>query len=134
MPGPVPKRSEERRRRNKTGVEQAPAVGDVEVPDVDESWHPIAQRWYLSLASSGQSQFFEPSDWESAQYVAEAMSINLSASRFSAQLFASVWSAMGELLSTEGARRRARLEIEREVDEPEGVTAIDDYRRRLAEG
>lgn len=137
MPGPVPKRSSERRRRNKASdVESVEFAGVVEAPPADEEWHPIARSWYESLAESGQSQFYEPSDWAHARYVAEAMSVNLSASRFSAQLFASVLSGMTELLTTEGARRRARVEIARELgDESDApVTAMDDYRKRLAGG
>jgi hypothetical protein len=42
---------------------------------------------------------------------------------------------MSELLVTEGARRRVRLEIERKAasakDAAKSVTAIDEYRRRL---
>lgn len=130
MPGPVPKRSSERRRRNKGNpVETVEAIGAVEVPAADENWHPIARRWYDSLQESGQARFYEPSDWHSAQYVAEAMSRNLVNERFSAQLFAAVMSGMTELLTTEGARRRARLEIEREQSEHEApVMALDDYR------
>lgn len=138
--GPVPKRSSERRRRNKPeGAEvtsvPAPEVDPVNCPPADESWHQIARDWYDSLAKSGQAVFYEPSDWATARYVAEAMSRGLQASRFSAQLFAAVSSAMTELLTTEGARRRARLEIERgkpgEDEKPAGVTALDDYRTAL---
>jgi hypothetical protein len=78
--------------------------------------------------------FYEPSDWATAQYVAEAMSRGLESPRFSAQLFAAVSSAMTELLTTEGARRRARLEIERgpvQDKEPAAVTALSDYRLSL---
>ena len=138
--GPVPKRSSERRRRNKPeGVEvtsvPVPEPELVECPPADESWHQIARDWYDSLAKSGQVVFYEPSDWATAKYVAEAMSRGLQGSRFSAQLFAAVSSAMTELLTTEGARRRARLEIERgkpgESEKPAGVTALDDYRTAL---
>jgi|SRR5690606_4558217 len=136
--GPIPKRSEERRRANKPEgpelVTIAPVVGVVECPPADESWHPIAREWYDSLAVSAQSRFYEPSDWATARYVAEAMSRGLQSSRFSAQLFAAVSSAMTELLTTEGARRRARMEIERvgvKDDKPAEVTALDDYRAAL---
>lgn len=137
--GPVPKRSSERRRRNKPdGVEvtSVPATeSSAECPPADEAWHQIARDWYESLAESGQAVFYEPSDWATARYVAEAMSRGLQSSRFSAQLFAAVSSAMTELLTTEGARRRARLEIERgklgEDEKPAGVTALDDYRSAL---
>lgn len=137
--GPVPKHSSERRRRNKPEGPEVTAVsvegGAVEQPPASEEWHEIARDWYRSLAESGQARFYQPSDWQTARYVAEAMSRNLSAGRFSAQLFAAVSSAMTELLTTEGARRRARLEIERqgsgEDRKPAGVTALDDYRDAL---
>jgi hypothetical protein len=137
--GPVPKRSSERRRRNaESQVETAPPVVDeVLIPEPSESWHPTATAWYVSLAESGQSQFFEPSDWHAAHYVAEAMSRNLAQGfRMSSQMFAAVWSAMGDLLSTEASRRRVRLEIERggEPPVPAGVSALADYRKRAAGG
>lgn len=132
--GPVPKRQSQRRRQNKPEkTDQVKAHGKVAVPEVSETWHPVAKDWFKSLAESGQAQFFEPSDWQGARFVAEAMTENLNAGRFSAQLFASVWTAMGELLTTEGSRRRVRLEIERETGDPDeeaAVAAIDDYRRR----
>lgn len=137
--GPVPKRSSERRRRNKPEGAEVTTVPvaeqQVECPPADDSWHQIARDWYDSLAKSGQAVFYEPSDWATARYVAEAMSRGLQASRFSAQLFAAVSSAMTELLTTEGARRRARLELERGgkgEEKPAGVTVLDDYRDALA--
>ena len=137
--GPVPKRSSERRRRNKPEGGEITSVsvraGTVEQPPVSEEWHPIAKDWYGSLAQSGQARFYGPSGWQTARYVAEVMSRNLEASRFSAQLFAAVSSAMTELLTTEGARRRARIELERngavDVDEDAAVIALDEYQRRL---
>lgn len=136
--GPVPKRTTERRRRNKSeGAEVTTVTAakqHVECPPAHDSWHPIARDWYDSLAKSGQAVFYEPSDWATARYVAEAMSRGLESSRFSAQLFAAVSSAMTELLTTEGARRRARLEIERggkSEEKPASVTALDDYRDAL---
>jgi hypothetical protein len=47
MPGPVPKRSTERRRRNK--AEQPTEVvllepGTVDIPEPDSAWHPVATR------------------------------------------------------------------------------------------
>ena len=97
----------------------------------DPGWHPTARDWFLSLKDSGQSEWYEPSDLATARYVAEAMSRNLESSRFSAQLFAAVMSGMTELLTTEGARRRARIELERTVeqDEPASVAIMAKYRR-----
>lgn len=63
------------------------------------------------------------------------MTRNLKAPRFSAQMFGAIWSAMDDLLTTESARRRARVEVQRgasDEEEKPGVTAIKDYRKRLA--
>ncbi|WP_083462521.1 hypothetical protein [Kitasatospora griseola] len=114
--GPVPKRSDQRRRRNADEVEIATAPSahpdGSTAPEADPTWHPIAARWYDALASSGQSFFFEPSDWAQAAYVAEAMSRNLNqGQRLSGQLFAAVVAAASDLLTTEGARRRLRIEL-----------------------
>lgn len=137
-PGPPPKRSEERRRRNKVAQpDRVIVAGEVLVPDPDPDWHPIAADWYSSLAQSGQSEFYEPSDWAAARMVAEAMSRNLGQGlRFSGQLFSQVWSAMGDLLTTEGARRRFRVEVERQGagTEPEAdpeLALLDAYREAL---
>lgn len=58
------------------------------------------------------------------------MSRNLTQGRFSAQLFQSVPSGMTDLLTTEGARRRARLELEREsgADNPREAARVTLYR------
>ena len=39
--------------------------------------HPAARRWFESLAESGQSAFYEPSDWATAYVLAETMSREL---------------------------------------------------------
>lgn len=122
-----------RSKEEKAAVTKAPGALEVPVPEPDEGWHPIARGWYEALAESGQSRFYEPSDWAAAQYAAEAMSRNLEAGRFSAQMFAAVWSAMNDLLTTEGDRRRVRMELQRPTagEGNEGVTVLDDYRAAL---
>lgn len=140
--GPVPKRSNQKHGHRsqaemdeyeKVTVDAPPAV----MPDPEESWHQIAKDWYTALKDSGQSKFYEPSDWATARYLAEAMSRNLAAGRFSGQLFAAIMSGMSSLLVTEGDRRRVKLELERtgaleDPDELASVTAISDWQRRLA--
>lgn len=129
--GPIPERAENRRRRNKTNTQSDTVFGEVEVPPADDNWHPIAFDWYTSLIKSGQSKYFEPSDWMAAQLLAHEMTRMLAA-RCSANMFAAVWSAMGDLLTTEGERRRARLEITRKTAAPAAplavVTSLDRYR------
>src|SRR5690242_6765714 len=129
--GPVPKRSDQRRRRNKPeGGEITKAAGaeKVAVPRADADWHPVAKRWFNSLAKSGQSRFYEPSDWATAFLIAESMSrdllpqvvgvtdkgevvrdtIPLKGASLGAYL-----RAFSTLLTTEGDRRRMKLELER---------------------
>ena len=132
---PAPKRSSERRRRNKESRPDKVAMpGGVKPPAASAKWHPIAKGWFNSLKESGQAQYFEPSDWQAARYVAEVMTKHLSRPQPSAQLFSGIWSAMTDLLTTEASRRRVRMEVDREpaADGPAaGVTALDDYRRVL---
>jgi hypothetical protein len=138
--GPIPKRSAERRRRNKDdgpAIAQAPS-GPVDVPDLpepDPNWHDIATDWYLSLQQSGQAAFYQASDWATARYAAELMSRLLSTDRApNGQLVAALNSVMGSLLTTEGDRRRARIELERQPAVkavPASVTAISDYRSSI---
>lgn len=134
--GHTPKRSSQRMgHRTKAelaAVDKVSVPGAVEVPAESDEWHPIALDWFRSLAESGQARFLEPSDWQAARYVAEVMTRNLNADRFSAQLFANVFSAMESLLTTEASRRRVKMEIERgdpggtEQDSP--VAQLDEYR------
>lgn len=129
--GPIPKRSAERRRRNKPEIapKKVAVSGEVKIPAASKDWHPLAKRWYQSLKGSGQAQFYEPSDWAVAGIVAEVLSRNLQqGQRMSSQMFAAVMSTMGSLLTTEGDRRRVRLEIERQVSEPATVSVLDEYR------
>lgn len=139
--GPIPKRTEERRRTNKDdgpGLIKAPSGAPADLPDLpdaDPLWHPIATDWYLSLRESGQAAFYQPSDWAVARYAADLMSKVLMSERGpNGQLVAALNSVMSSLLTTEGDRRRARMELERK---PAGkqtsasVTAIADYRSSI---
>lgn len=121
--GPVPTRSDQRRRQNKNpeGIDTVKAPGfHAEQPTADELWHTMARDWYESLATSGQARWYQPSDWQTARVWAELLSRQLSSGRPSAQMVAAWQQAATELLTTEGARRRARIELEAPaVDEDE---------------
>lgn len=160
--GPPPKRSTQRRRTNKptTPITEAPGAPEVPIPAADERWHPIARRWYESLARSGQSAFYEPSDWATAVIIAESISRDLNplplidvegravldedgkpvtrrlplrGASLSAYL-----RAMASLLTTEAERRRARMELQRPsaaspapaTDDP-NVVNLNAFRDRL---
>lgn len=115
MPGPVPKRSDQRRRRNKPddgmNIIQLPGIS-AKPPRVNPNWCTQAKNWYRSLASSGQAQFYQNSDWQTAQLVALLLTKELERDGGPrAGMMDVIFSAMGELLTTEGARRRLRIEL-----------------------
>lgn len=177
--GPIPKRSEERRRRNTPerpvdrvaiGADADDLFGDdlpdervehrhetdrvvaVECPPADENWHSIAKMLYTSLQDSGQSMFYEPSDWAAAYLVCESISRDLdeqvvgvtetgqTVKDFIPMKGASLGAytkILGELGVTEGSRRRLSIELTRAQPErpagelPEGVVDITSARRDL---
>lgn len=135
--GPVPKRVDERHGHISTddreAVSRVRKTGAVRVPPADRSWHRFARDWYRSLAESAQSRFYEPSDWQAARMVATEMTRMLQADFPSPTLFKAIWSAMDGLLTTEGARRRVKVEVERAAaDLPDGVADLDEFRGRLS--
>lgn len=154
--GPPPKRSDQRRRRNKpdTPVTAAAGAARVTVPAADKEWHPVARRWYLSLRQSGQSAFYQPSDWATAYLIAEAMSRELNpqpmvvgrGDEASVEMVSlppkgaslAAWlKAMTTLMVTEGDRRRLRLELSRPEEGEEAdadVSELDEYRQKLRSG
>jgi len=155
MPGPVPKRADERRRANKPApgeeITHAPAAAKVVIPRGDNSWHKVARMWFSSLAKSGQHRFYEPSDWATAYLIAESISRDLSpqvvgfTEREGAIMgtiplkgasLSAYLKAMSSLMVTEGDRRRLRVELQREVavdeDELASVTAMASFQSKLS--
>lgn len=135
MPGPVPKRSDQRVRRNKDVVDLdvVEVEGDVIVPElglVDP--HPLVADLYASLADSGQSKFYEPSDWEFARLTCHFLDNQVKTSKPSGQMLAVLHSMMTDLLIAEGARRRVRLEIEREQKKAEVIDLADRMREMMS--
>lgn len=131
--GPVPKRSDRRIRRNQEGgeVDHVPVAGDpVVAPPLGFVTHDVAMDWYASLAESGQARYYEPSDWQSARVAAHEMGRMLNRDQPSGQLLTAIWSAMADLLTTEAARRRTRLELERAQadDDSEDADVIEIYK------
>lgn len=132
--GPIPKRSEERRRRNRpeTPVTAAKVAGKVAVPAADPEWHKYARGLYCSFKKSGQSRFWEPSDWETARVQCHLLSVELRKSKPSPAMVGSIFSVLARLGVTEGDRRRMGIEINREA-KPKlaAVSIMDKYRDAL---
>lgn len=141
MPGPVPKRDEDRIRRNTPDIEtdKVEIHGAVVVPPLNLPFdpHPMVQDFYDSLVISGQSKFYEPSDWEYARLVCFIMQNIVTSPRPSSEMFKALQTAMSNLLITEGDRRRLRLEISRSEKkaevEDESQALIMEFRQRMAQ-
>ena len=136
--GPIPKRDDQRVRRNKPEVptDKIEAIGLVEVPELGmPEAHPLVKDMYQAMRDSAQARFFEPSDWAYAKFTLHFADLLLKSSRPSGQILASVQSMLNELLVSEGARRRIRLEVERSSSSGAEVLDVADmFRRRLSQG
>lgn len=134
--GPIPKRSDQRRRENKPEIPVVTAAASrvPKIPAASRNWHPLARDMYNSLKDSGQRVFFEASDWQTARLAAEATSRMLEAERFSAMLLSAVDAMWSRLLMTEADRRRLKIELERPKEDTAAVSAVadlDEFRQRL---
>lgn len=132
--GPVPKRSDERIRRNKPDVEitKIEAVGEVEQPQLGfEDPHPVIRDLWDSMGESAQSQFYEPSDWAYTRFILHFCDGLIKSSRPSGQMLATVTSAMSDLLVSEGSRRRVRMEVERANSAEKVIDISDEIKRRM---
>lgn len=150
--GPVPKRADQRRRRNVPAKSTTKAPSKTPTvwkpPAADRTWPAIVQRWYNSLAQSGQSEFYEPSDWSTAAIIAESMSREFKPQQMvladgkivkverppRAAAIAAWLKGMTALMVTEGDRRRLSMELHGTVEDSEeagDVAWLDDARSRL---
>ncbi|KRD08585.1 hypothetical protein ASE48_08455 [Mycobacterium sp. Root265] len=148
MPGPPPKRDDERARRNKPDQETATvtAIGAVRIPEMGDlshngETHELIAEMYQSIKDSAITQFYEPTDWQFARITLFALNEELIAARHNgkpigAMKLTAIIQMLSALMLTEGDRRRARIEIER-VPIANGAKVIgltDVLKQRLAAG
>src|SRR5690606_41304052 len=82
--------------------------------------------------ASGQARYYGPSDWEYARLTCHCLDQQAKAARPSGQLLAVLHSMMTDLRISEGARRRVRLEIEREQAKAQVVDISSMFRENMA--
>lgn len=138
MPGPVPNRSDDLSRpRERRGHNAVPVTKGIArpatIPEADLSWHPIALKLWDSLLESGQSDFYQSSDWAFAFSLCEDLSTYKRSAKRSGQMLQVIYSAFERLLVAEGDRRRVRIELGDAEDDGQDaeVVAINDYKRSL---
>ena len=131
--GPVPKRSDQRRRRNVgPKVDKVAASPTVSALEPDGDWPDVVQNHFRSLGRSGQAEFYQESDWAFARLICELLARGFRAEKMPAMLVTAAIADLARLGVTEGDRRRMRIEIERSEPEiPPEVAIMDEYRRTV---
>lgn len=138
--GPVPKRSDQRRRRNTepdgVTILTAPGQKNVVPATEDRAWHPYAKQWFRSLKRSGQARFYQDTDWQEARLVAWLISSEMNREHGPrAGMMDVIFSRGDSLLTTEGARRRLRVELTAPPEDDKKSTAtvsiMNEYRTLL---
>lgn len=132
MSGPIPKRDNQKAGHNSKAeseeITRIKMIGSVPVPELIKFEgmirHPLVENFYQSLQESGQSQFYEPSDWQTAQLCMYLLNAQLLADRPSPTMIAAIWQMLGSLCVTEGERRRMRIEVDRETGEQASAEVI----------
>ena len=132
--GPVGKRSDQllgNHAKDEKNIRKAPAGHKPVWPSAKtpDEWHEDAIAWYKALKVSGQSRYYEQSDIATAFFLAGQMSDYLTGARRGAQMFSALITGMSLLLNTEGDRRRAGVELQRDMKEETdpGATALSKY-------
>ncbi len=131
---PIAKRDSERRNRVTRTADKLYVRRDapLEQPPCPDDWHPAVREWYHSLAESGQSELYEPSDWHTA--LAAGYLYDEWQETRRATTFGEYRMLCSQLMVTEGDRRRARFEIHRQSQDdsvPVGAQTVADYKARL---
>src|SRR5690606_14880035 len=131
--GPVPERSDERRRRNKDAVEieQVALTEGVFGPELNlPDAHALAKDFYEGPRTSPQSEYLQPSDWQKARICAQRLSDYLEDPRHSAIRDKVDLQEMADLLVTAGERRRLRIEVAREEKADDDLANQREKKRR----
>lgn len=123
------KRSDQRRRRNARPLEEGTAGERPTPPDPPEEWNERAKGWLIGLRTSGQSEFYEASDWQMALVAGDLLTKFGETGR--ANLIEQFLKISTVLLASEGDRRRAYLELRRDLEEDANKEKPSDRARRL---
>lgn len=126
----VPNRSSDlapgsERARKSRGTDQITKAkaGAVSIPDADPEWARAARMMWDSMLESGGSAFFESSDYATLYLICDQIDYlyrqnkDGSTKNRSPEMFKAILAGLGNLLATEGDRRKLRIELERPDDE-----------------
>jgi hypothetical protein len=105
----------------------------IPIPEASPQWHPQARSWYNALALSGQSDFYEASDWATAVLAAQLYDMFMRT--HSVSVMAHFIKLSAQLGVTIVDRKRNRIELDdpdvSDVDEEAADEAVIKWRGRL---
>ena len=133
--GPVPKRSSQRRRTNHdTPIEKVRNVSTGVPEPADPAWQVSVQELWTALGDSPMSQYYTPADWAFAwltcDILTEALTTrNQQTGMLNASMLTACMANLARLGTTEGDRRRIRMEVEAEHEIDPSIAILEDYRR-----
>lgn len=126
--GPVPKRSEDRRRANKPesqgAAETVSAVAGDRPAELGFEAHPIVQRLWDVLGESAEAKFYSAADWQRVRLELYYASYTLSSDKISSMAWAAVQSGLSELLISPADKRRAGIELKPKTVDPDEEAAV----------
>lgn len=132
MPGPPPKRSDQRRRRNAPAIPIEKVEGAAaSQPELGLEVHPLVADWYAALSLGPEAQFYTPAMWQRARIVARMLDGVITAGRPSSQMYAALQADMKSLLVDAGELRRLGIEVQAAEAVSEADNVID-WRARVA--
>lgn len=120
-------------------IQLAPVEGELVngfvMPEADPSWHHMATMLWEAAKRSGQSMFYEPSDWANLYILCESVSRDFGdiflgfnpvtgeelygPAPLKGASLSAYSKIMADLMMTEGSRRRMRIEFNRDRREEE---------------
>jgi len=129
----VPKRSDQRRRRNapRFGLDKVEGAA-VSAPVLGFDAHPLAESWYAALAVGAEAQYYTPAMWQRARIVAKMLSQVLESAKPSSMMYVALQQDMKALLVDASELRRLGIEVQAAGAEP--VAKVIDYRGRFSTG
>ncbi len=126
--GPVPKRSEDRRRVNKPESQGAAETTTAEAGDrpaeLGFEAHPIVQELWDVLGESAEAKFYSAADWQRVRMELFYASYTLGSDKISSMAWAAVQSGLSELLISPADKRRAGIELKPKETDPDEEAAV----------
>ena len=126
--GPVPKRSEDRRRANKPESQGSAVTAFGEAGERPEALgfeaHSIIERLWDVLAVSAEAKFYSAADWERVRLELWFGNTILTGDKVGAMAWATFQSGLSELLISPADKRRAGIELKPPVADPDEEAAV----------